>query len=326
MSYNRIPLICIVGPTASGKTSLSVEIAKLFNGEIVSADSMQIYKGMNIATAMPTEDEKQGISHHMMGFVDINEKFSVAQYCELAHDVIKDIYKRGKQPILVGGTGLYVDSLINNITFSDCEGDDDLRISLQKEYEKFGVDYLLDKLVLFDEESARKLSQTRNVKRIIRAIEVYELTGKTISQYNAESKQKKSPYFTAKIGLTATDRQYLYDRINLRVDKMLEAGLLKEAEEIYTKSLSSTACMAIGHKELIPYFEKKDDLENCVEVLKMQTRRYAKRQLTWFKRDDEINWINIDLLNNKELLEESVNVIKKVLFNEKDTNSCCKEK
>lgn len=316
MNQSKIPLICIVGPTASGKTALSVNIAKIFDAEIVSADSMQIYKGMDIATAKPTKEEQQGIVHHMMDFLDSSEQFSVARYCDMAHEIIRDIHSRGKLPVLVGGTGLYVDSLINNITFSDSEGDDNLREKLQKECDEYGVDYLLNKLASFDEDSAQKLKETRNPKRIIRAIEVYMTTGKTITQYNEESKKTDSPYKVVKIGLTATDRQFLYDRINKRVDVMVENGLIDEARETYTKNLSSTAAVAIGHKELIPYLEGNAELSECIEVLKMQTRRYAKRQLTWFNRDKQIHWLNIDVCNNETLVKESVDVIKKVLFNE----------
>ncbi len=316
MNTKKIPLICIVGPTASGKTALSVKLAEYFDGEIVSADSMQIYKGMDIATAKPTKDEQNGIAHHMMDFLDNSEKFSVALYCDMAHKIIRDIYTRGKMPILVGGTGLYVDSLINNITFSDSEGDVNLRDELQRECDEYGVEYLLNKLATFDEVSAKKLEETRNPKRIIRAIEVYMTTGKTITQYNEESKKTDSPYEVVKIGLTATERQYLYDRINKRVDIMLENGLVEEARKTYNKKLSSTAAVAIGHKELIPYLEGQAELSDCVEILKMQTRRYAKRQLTWFNRDKEIHWLNIDSSDNDLLFEDAVQIIKKVLFNE----------
>ncbi len=316
MNQSKIPLICIVGPTASGKTSLSVNIAKYFDAEIVSADSMQIYKGMDIATAKPTKEEQQGIIHHMMDFLETSEQFSVAQYCDMTHKIIRDIHNRGKLPVLVGGTGLYVDSLINNITFADSDGDEKLREELQKECDEYGVNYLLEKLASFDEVSAKKLEETRNPKRIIRAIEVYMTTGKTISQYNDESKKNESPYKVVKIGLTATDRQFLYDRINKRVDIMLENGLVEEARETYNPNLSTTAAVAIGHKELIPFLEGNAELDECIDILKMQTRRYAKRQLTWFNRDKEIHWLNIDVYNNEALVKESVDLIKKVLFNE----------
>lgn len=317
MSENKIPMICIVGPTASGKTALSIELAKLFNGEIVSADSMQIYKGMDIATAKPTVDEMDGVVHHLIDFLEVDQSFSVAQYCELAKATILDIYNRGKIPVLAGGTGLYVDSLIDNITFVDSDSDEDLRSELQKEYEFYGVEHLLNQLREIDPDSAQKLEETRNPKRIIRAIEVYKTTGITMSEHNANSRLNDSPYNVVKIGLTATDRQFLYDRINKRVDIMVENGLVEEAREFIDVKHSSTSAMAIGHKELVPYFNGDADLESCLKNLKMQTRRYAKRQLTWFRRDEKINWFNIDVLTKEELLNNAVELIKKVLFDEK---------
>ncbi len=314
---NKIPLISIVGPTASGKTYLSIEIAKLFDGEIVSADSMQIYKGMDIATAKPTFSEQQGIKHHLISFLDNDKSFSVAQYCVLAHNVIKDVYSRNKMPIIVGGTGLYVDSVINNTTFADGESDSNLRNDLYILYEEKGVEYLLDMLHGFDEEMAERLSAERNVKRIIRAIEVYKTTGITMTEHNKRSHDSKPIYNVVKIGLTATKRQFLYDRINERVDVMVKNGLVDEAKLYLAENLSDTASMAIGHKELAPYFRDELDLNTCIENLKMQTRRYAKRQLTWFKRDESINWFNIDELSTTELLYCAVDVIKKVIINEK---------
>ncbi len=313
---NVIPVVCVVGPTASGKTSLSIKLAKLFNGEIVSADSMQIYKGMSIATAKPSVDEQDGVLHHLIDFVDIDNPFSVAQYCEIAHATIKDIYKRGKLPILVGGTGLYIDSLLNNITFSDADRDEELRKDLYSQYSAHGVEYLLDKLATFDEESAHRLSVEKNVKRIIRAIEVFQLTGITITEHNKKSMLLNSPYKVVKIGLNSVDRQYLYDRINKRVDIMVENGLVEEAGLYLSKNVSSTSSMAIGHKELLPYFKGEADISTCIDNLKMQTRRYAKRQLTWFKRDLNTNWLSIDMLREDELLSKSEEIIKKVLFDE----------
>lgn len=318
---NKIPLICIVGPTASGKTKLSIELAKYFDGEIVSADSMQIYKGMDIATAKPDVDERQGVKHHLMDFLDIEKTFSVAQYCELAHSAIKDIYNRGKMPILVGGTGLYVDSLIKNTVFSLADSDPLIRSELQMLYDENGVQYLIDMLGEFDPDMATKLSVERNVKRIIRAIEVFRLTGVTMTEHNHISNTYESPYKVVKIGLTAINRDYLYNRINNRVDLMVENGLVEEAKSYLVKKLSDTSCMAIGHKELAPYFKGELSLESCLENLKMQTRRYAKRQLTWFKRDTEIHWFNIDDILYSDILSESVDLIKKVLFDEKRNNN-----
>lgn len=306
---NKIDVLAVVGPTASGKTKLSVELAKALNGEIVSADSMQIYKGMDIGTAKPTFEEMQGIPHHLMGFLDSKENFSVAIYVEMAHKIIADIHSKGKLPIVTGGTGLYVDSLLNSIKFFDNTSDDSIRDKYSKLLEEKGLDYLLEKLKKIDYETYEKLLEQRNAKRIIRALEFFEVTGKTISEQNRLSKQD-SPYNPIKIGLTCRDRQVLYDRINLRVDLMLKDGLLEEAEKVLNSDLSNTAEKAIGYKELIPYFKGESTLDECVEVLKMNTRRYAKRQLTWFRRDQEINWIYIDEHNSfKDILNKALSFI-----------------
>ena len=306
---NKIDVLAVVGPTASGKTKLSVELAKALNGEIVSADSMQIYKGMDIGTAKPTFEEMQGIPHHLMGFLDSKENFSVAIYVEMAHKIIADIHSKGKLPIVTGGTGLYVDSLLNSIKFFDNTSDDSIRDKYSKLLEEKGLDYLLEKLKKIDYETYEKLLEQRNAKRIIRALEFFEVTGKTISEQNRLSKQD-SPYNPIKIGLTCRDRQVLYDRINLRVDLMLKDGLLEEAEKVLNSDLSNTAEKAIGYKELIPYFKGESTLDECVEVLKMNTRRYAKSQLTWFRRDQEINWIYIDEHNSfKDILNKALSFI-----------------
>lgn len=306
---NKIDVLAVVGPTASGKTKLSVELAKALNGEIVSADSMQIYKGMDIGTAKPTFEEMQGIPHHLMGFLDSKENFSVAIYVEMAHKIIADIHSKGKLPIVTGGTGLYVDSLLNSIKFFDNTSDDSIRDKYSELLEEKGLDYLLEKLKKIDYETYEKLLEQRNAKRIIRALEFFEVTGKTISEQNRLSKQD-SPYNPIKIGLTCRDRQVLYDRINLRVDLMLKDGLLEEAEKVLNSDLSNTAEKAIGYKELIPYFNGESTLDECVEVLKMNTRRYAKRQLTWFRRDQEINWIYIDEHNSfKDILNKALSFI-----------------
>ena len=306
---NKIDVLAVVGPTASGKTKLSVELAKALNGEIVSADSMQIYKGMDIGTAKPTFEEMHGIPHHLMGFLDSKENFSVAIYVEMAHKIIADIHSKGKLPIVTGGTGLYVDSLLNSIKFFDNTSDDSIRDKYSKLLEEKGLDYLLEKLKKIDYETYEKLLEQRNAKRIIRALEFFEVTGKTISEQNRLSKQD-SPYNPIKIGLTCRDRQVLYDRINLRVDLMLKDGLLEEAEKVLNSDLSNTAEKAIGYKELIPYFKGESTLDECVEVLKMNTRRYAKRQLTWFRRDQEINWIYIDEHNSfKDILNKALSFI-----------------
>jgi tRNA dimethylallyltransferase len=289
-----IKLISVVGPTASGKTALAVELAKHYNGEIISADSMQIYKGMSIATAKPTDEEKQGIPHHLMDFLPSDKTYSVADFADEAGRCIEDIVSRGKMPIIAGGTGLYVDSLLNGVSFEKQERNEEISNELFALYQQNGIDYLLNLLGEFDGESAENLREQRNVKRIIRAIEFYKTSGITISEHNRNSKLQGSPYSPIKIGLKFEDRQKLYDRINLRVDIMLENGLVDEAREVLSSSLSSTSKMAIGYKELIPYFSGERSLDECVEILKRETRRYAKRQLTWFNRDKNINWILVD--------------------------------
>ncbi len=286
-------LIAIVGPTASGKTSLAIALAKKYNGEIVSADSMQIYKGMEIASAKPTEEEMQGIPHHLMSFLEPSETFSVSDYVRLATEVINDIIDRGKQPILCGGTGLYIRSLIDNVTFAAEQPDEALRAELNARFEEEGGEALLKELAAFDPTTAEKLSPNDG-KRIVRAIEIYRTTGITMSEQISLSKLTPSPYDVTAIGLTFADRQNLYERINRRTDEMLVHGLLPEADHFYSSEKSVTSSAAIGYKELKPYLDGKITLDAAAERLKMETRRYAKRQLTWFKRDEYIHWIEVD--------------------------------
>lgn len=311
---DTIRLVSIVGPTASGKTKLSVEIAKRFNGEIISADSMQIYKEMHIATAKPTKEEMQGIKHHLMDFLSPDSTYSVASFCNDASKCIVDITSRGKLPIIAGGTGLYVDSLLNNISFREENRDEQLTAQLYSFYEENGVECLIAMLSEFDPQSAQRLSEQKNVKRIIRAIEFYKTTGITLTEQNKNSRLVKSPYKPIKIGLNFTDRQKLYDRINLRVDQMLQDGLLEEAEQVLKSNLSYTSFKAIGYKELAPYFRNERTLEECIENLKRETRRYAKRQITWFKRDTEINWIYADEYSDfEEIFNQAVSIIERGL-------------
>ncbi len=309
---NLIKVISVVGPTASGKTKLSVELAKRFNGEIVSADSMQIYKGMQIATAKPDKEEKCGITHHLMDFLPASETYSVAMYVKEASACINEINSRNKLPIIVGGTGLYVDSLLNNVKFSDENRDDNICKELREIYNNEGIEKLLEILSSFDKKSAERLQAERNVKRIIRAIEFYKTTGKTISEQIDNSRLEESPYKAIKIGLNFKDREKLYNRINQRVDIMIENGLLEEAQEIINSDLSYTSVKAIGYKELIPYFNNEKSFEECIEKLKQETRRYAKRQITWFKRDTDINWLYVDEFNSfEELLDKATEIINK---------------
>ena len=299
-------MIAVVGATASGKTSLAIKIAQEYNGEIISADSMQIYKGMDIATAKATEEEKCGIPHYLMDFLSPTELFSVSEYVEMARNTINDILSRGKVPIVCGGTGLYIRSLVENIRFSPEQADENLRNHLNERYEKEGGEVLLQELAEFDPEIAKTLHPSNN-KRIIRAIEIYQTTGITMSEHIRNSKNIPSPYEWTLIGITFADRQKLYDRINLRVDIMLEQGLLDETREFYRENKGKTATGAIGYKELKPYLDGEMSLEQAVENLKQVTRNYAKRQLTWFKKDTDINWIYADKC--RDIFEEADKIL-----------------
>lgn len=311
MTYlSKIPLVAVLGPTASGKTSLGVLIAKEYGGEVVSADSMQIYKGMDIATAKPSAEEMQGIPHHMMSFLEPDKRYSVALYADAARKAIDDIYRRGKLPVLVGGTGLYISTLLNNVQLPEDGGDEALREALFARLEKEGVDALLFELSSFDPQSAERLSQMKNGKRIVRAIEIYRTTGITMTHHLENSRKAPSPYDDVRIGLKCRDRENLYSRINKRVDVMLSQGLLEEAEQFLTSGCSQTAKMAIGYKELKPYFDGNASLEEAVEKLKQETRRYAKRQLTWFLRDKTVRWIDTDAVtDNAEIFRFACGVI-----------------
>ena len=308
VNTNKPRIIAVVGPTASGKTSLSVEISKRFGGEVVSADSMQIYKGMDIATAKVTEEEMQGIRHHLIDFLSVDSVFSVANYVELAHNAIDNIYHRFKTPVIAGGTGLYVDNLLYGTIFTEGETDPEIRKELQQRMDDEGLNSLLSELKDIDPESYEKLSIERNPKRIIRAIELYRTTGITMSEQNKLSKPTESPYDYVKIGLDFKERQALYDRINLRVDKMLEAGLIEEARNFFSNTAGSTAVQAIGYKELSPFFKGEAELNECVESLKRATRRYAKRQLTWFRRDKSTKWFYVDEYKSSAELYSAVEV------------------
>ena len=299
-------VIAVVGATASGKTSLAIKIAQKYDGEVISADSMQIYKGMNIATAKPDKEEMCGIPHHLMDFLSPEKTFSVSQYVDMAKEKINDILSRGKVPVVCGGTGLYIRSLVENVRFSPHDSDEKLRNELNDRYEKEGGEVLLRELAEFDEETANTLHPSNN-KRIIRAIEIFKTTGITMSEHIKDSKNIPSPYEWTVIGLAFADRQKLYDRINARVDIMLEAGLLDEAREFYREHKGKTATGAIGYKELKPYLDGEMSLDEAVERLKQVTRNYAKRQMTWFKKDEYINWIYADKC--RDVFEEAEKIL-----------------
>ena len=291
-------VLAIVGATASGKTWLGIEIAKNFNGEVVSADSMQIYKGLDIASAKPTKEEMQGIPHHLIDFLERDVSFSAADYVKLANEKIQDILQRGKLPIVVGGTGLYIDSLLENVKFSEVKSDENYRRELYNIAETQGNDVLYRKLLDIDPAAAENIHMN-NVVRVVRALEVFHVTGRKFSELKAESKTQESPYNSLIIGLNCSDRNILYKRINQRVDEMLANGLVDEARNIWIKGDMKTAANAIGYKELIPFFEGISPLNECVDKIKQETRRYAKRQLTWFRRNDRIEWIIFDDFSQK---------------------------
>ena len=298
-------VICIVGPTASGKTSLGVKVGLHFGGEVISADSMQVYNNMPIASAAPTDEETMGVRHHLVGFLSPEQKFSVAEFINRANEAVDKVLKEGKLPIIVGGTGLYIDSLLQGVKFCD-EDSSEIRKMLEEKAEKEGIEVLFEKLKALDPETAAKL-HINDRKRIIRALEVYELHGKTLSELNMESKPYGEPYDVLWIGITYADREKLYDRINLRGDKMLERGLLEEALVAYKGEKGATSVQAIGHKEFFPFFAGEITLEEATERLKTETRRYAKRQLTWFRRNKNINWIFAD--ETEDVFSEAKRII-----------------
>lgn len=306
----KINVVAIVGPTACGKTKIAIELAKLFDGEIISADSMQIYKGMDIGTAKPTASEMAEVSHHLVDFLDVNKEFSVADYVKMARECIFEITERGGLPFIVGGTGLYVNSLLDNVNFVNQKPNPELRESLVKKLENEGVNSLLVELASFDEKMAKKL-HPNDTLRIIRAIEIYKTTGVTMTDHIKRSKKDKSPYNSVILGLSYRNRELLYDQINTRVDKMIDAGLIDEAQRILCSNCSKTAMNAICYKELAPYINGQCELGVAVENLKQQTRRYAKRQLTWFRRDSRVNWFFIDDYSDfKDMIQVCAGVIK----------------
>lgn len=305
---NKQKIIVVVGPTASGKTELAIRIAEHFSGEIVSADSMQIYKDIPIASAAPSAEEMKRARHHLVAVKESHENYSVADYVTDARLTVTGIVSRGHQPIIVGGTGLYVDSLINGIEFTESKFDPEYRKRLCDEYDMLGGEEMLKKLSLTDRESAEKL-KPNDKKRIIRAFEIYKETGLTVKEQNEKSRENGSDFDAVIIGLNFDNRDILYGRINERVEKMLEEGLLEEAKKTYKAELSGCISQAIGHKEFYPYFEGKTDLASAVEELKKQTRRYAKRQITWFRRNERINWIYPDL--TPDVFSEALKILER---------------
>ena len=306
-NFNKAKVIVICGPTASGKTALSIEVAKKINGEIISCDSMQIYKDMNIGTAKPTKEEMGEIKHYLIDYVLPTERYSVAEYKKDAKKAIKEVIEKGKTPIIVGGTGLYVDSLIYEIEYPEIKFDEEYRKKLEKEVEEEGLEKLYEKAKKIDPIAIQKISKT-DKKRILRVLEIYHATGKTKTEQEIISRQKEPEYDYKVYGLL-WDRQKLYDRINLRVDIMIEQGLIEEVKTILKKySKFPTAMQGLGYKEVVQYLNKEITKEEMIEKIKQESRRYAKRQLTWFRKNKQTIWI--DGLAN---LEDNINIIEKEL-------------
>lgn len=303
MTTEQIPVVAVVGPTASGKSRLAVELAKWLNSEVVSADSMQIYQEMTIGTAKITLEEMEGVPHHMIDFLPVTSPFSVADYVSMAKTCLQEIHNRGKIPVLAGGTGLYVRSLLQNLDFSEGDHDLSLREELTELANREGVEPLMEELRRIDPESAERI-EPNNLPRVIRAIELYRTTGKTMTQHLADSRRNPSPYQVCMIGLNYQDRSVLYDRINRRVDEMMAQGLLEEARILLQGEGGKTALQAIGYKELKPYFDGERSLEESVAFMKQATRRYAKRQLTWFRREEKIHLLYPDAYEDFRLLLE----------------------
>ena len=308
MEKQKVIVIC--GPTASGKTALSIELAKKVNGEIVSCDSMQIYKEMDIGTAKPTVEEMQGIKHYMIGIISPNERYSVADYKKDAKKAIREILNKGKVPIVVGGTGLYIDSLIYEIEYQDIEFDKEYREHLEKEVKEKGLEELYNVAKEIDPEAIEKISKN-DKKRILRILEIYHATGENKTEQERKSRQKEVEY-DYKVYALNMDREKLYDRINKRVDKMIEEGLIQEVEKIYKKYNDfPTAMQGLGYKEVVEYLEGKLTKEEMIEKIKQETRRYAKRQLTWFRKNKQTIWLDVGkntIQNNIEIILEGLKV------------------
>ena len=301
----KIPLVVIAGPTASGKTGAGVALAKRLGGEVISADSMQIYKELTIGTAKPTPDEMEGIPHHLIDFADPREEFSVADYVPMAQKKIQEVWQRGKLPIIVGGTGLYISSLVDNVHFGESQSDPVLREELKAFAEEQGPQALWERLAQADPKAAEKI-HPNNIGRVVRALEVYHTTGMTITRQQELSKLEPSPYRLCMMALSFHDRQKLYDRINQRVSIMLEEGLEEEARRFFQEGCGQTSFQAIGYKEMAAYFSGEETLEEACEHIRQESRRYAKRQLTWFKRDQRYHWFMAEDYPDRTQMYESM--------------------
>ena len=287
------PLIILTGPTAVGKTHLSIALAKAVGGEIISADSMQIYRGLDVGTAKVTPEETQGVPHHLVDIVGPEQSFSVADYVQAARACAEQIAQRGNLPFVVGGTGLYLSSLLNGIQFTPHKPTTEVRATLEQELAEKGREALYEELCRLDPEGAACV-HPNNTPRLLRALELYRTTGRTMSQQKAASRPQTPPYHALLLILNDPDREALYRRIDSRVDRMAEQGLLEEARRVWqNRECWHTAAQAIGYKELFPYFEREAELGPCLNDLKQASRRYAKRQLTWFRRMEGAHWLDV---------------------------------
>ncbi len=301
----KIPVVVVAGPTASGKTDVGVQICKWFDGEVVSADSMQIYQHLSIGTAKPTKEEMQGVPHHLMDFLSPEQPFSVAEYAEEARKIILDIHRRKKLPVIVGGTGLYIDSLICNIQFSQTTSNPQRREELRQQAEQEGNQSVWNLLAQLDPKAAESI-HPNNVGRVIRAIEMTEDTGKTKTQQVEESRSEPSPYAPCYLALNYRDRAKLYERIDQRVLNMVEDGLEEEARWLLEHGYAPTASQAIGYKEMFGYLNGEETLTQAIEKIQIGSRHYAKRQLTWFRRNPMIQWFYPDDYENKCKFMENI--------------------
>lgn len=309
MECKKPKVIVICGPTGAGKTALSIELAKRINGEIVSSDSMQIYKDMDIGTAKPTKEETKDIKHYLIDFVSPDQRYSVAEFKKDAENAIEEILAKGKTPIIVGGTGLYVDSLIYGIQYQDIELDENYRNELEEIAKKQGLEKLYEQAQKIDPEAMKKISPN-DKKRIIRVLEIYKATGKNKTEQEIESRKNEVKY-DYKVFAINMDREKLYDRINKRVDIMLEQGLIQEVQSLVKKyNEFPTAMQGLGYKEVVQYLKNEISYDEMVDKIKMETRRYAKRQITWFKKNKQTIWIDgqKDLQENIDLIINTCNL------------------
>ena len=302
----KIPLVVIFGPTASGKSDLAVKVCREIGGEVVTADSMQVYKGMDIGTAKPDLDEMQGIPHHMIDVAEPTEDYSLARYVEEAGAVIEKVWQRGKIPVLAGGTGLYIDTLINGTVLSETDKDEEYRQSLYEMAEKKGNEYVHNLLKEVDLKSAENI-HPNNLKRVIRALEFYKTSGIPQSEHIQKAEKAETPYNTFKFGISV-DRDVLYDKINRRVDIMFEKGLVEEVEALKNRGIDEryTSMQAIGYKEVLLYLKGELAFDEMSELLKKVTRNYAKRQNTWFKREQNTTWIAPNDAKNLEIFKKTM--------------------